>query len=116
VGRLLERDGVLAELGGLARRVVQGAGSVVLLRGEAGVGKTAVIAGFAAGLDSSIPVLRGWCDPLGAPRPLGPLIDALADLGDAAAGRLGATIGAGDTAELYRRLLGVLRDGHWRVW
>lgn len=34
--RLLERDGALAELGGLARRVQQGAGSVVLLRGGGG--------------------------------------------------------------------------------
>jgi len=36
VQRLLERDGALAELGGLARRVQQGAGSVVLLRGGGG--------------------------------------------------------------------------------
>ena len=43
---MLERQAVLAELGGLARRV-GGRGKVVLLRGEAGVGKTAVIARFA---------------------------------------------------------------------
>jgi len=50
---------------------------VVLLRGEAGAGKTAVIARWVAGLDPSVRVLRGWCDPLDAPRPLGPLVDAL---------------------------------------
>jgi DNA-binding CsgD family transcriptional regulator len=116
VERLLERDAALAELGGLWRRVVRGTGRLVFLRGEAGVGKTAVIARFADGLDPDTTVLRGWCDPLGTPRPLGPLIDALADLGDTAAGALGAAVEAGDTAGLYRRLLGVLRDGQRRVW
>ena len=113
---LLERDAVLAELGGLARRAARGAGRVVLLRGEAGVGKTAVIGRFAAGLGASSRVLWGWCDPLAAPRPLGPLLDALAGLGSAAAAALGAAIESGDTAGLYRRLLGVWRDGGRWVW
>jgi predicted ATPase len=55
----------------------------LLLRGEAGVGKTAVIARWLAGLDASVRVLRGWCEPLAAPRPLGPLFDTLAGLGAA---------------------------------
>jgi predicted ATPase len=60
---------------------------VVLVRGEAGVGKTAVIARFIAGLGQRARVVRGWCDPLATPRPLGPLIDMLADLsGEQAAG------------------------------
>jgi DNA-binding CsgD family transcriptional regulator len=116
VERLLERDAALAELGGLWRRVLRGTGRLVFLRGEAGVGKTSVIARFADELDPGIAVLRGWCDPLGSPRPLGPLIDALTDLGDTAANTLGAALEAGDTAALYRRLLGVLREGRRRVW
>ncbi len=112
---LLERQAVLAELSGLARAVRAGAGRVVLLRGEAGVGKTAVICRFAAGLDGSVRVLVGGCDPLVAPRPLGPLLDALAGLGPAAGG-LGAAIDAGDTGALYRRLLAMLRDGQRWVW
>jgi predicted ATPase len=47
---LLERDAVLAELRGLARRLHGGRGRMVLLRGEAGAGKTAVIARWVAGL------------------------------------------------------------------
>ncbi|WP_082964724.1 AAA family ATPase [Mycobacterium sp. E796] len=114
---LLERSAVLAELGNVARQVAGGgAGRLVLVRGEAGVGKTAVLDHFAAGLDSSMRVLRGWCDPLVAPRPLGPLIDALAGVGPAAAGALDAAIQSGDTGVLYRRLLAVLRDGHTWVW
>jgi DNA-binding CsgD family transcriptional regulator len=115
--RLLERDAVLAQLGALARRVAKGGpGEVVLVRGEAGVGKTAVLAQFAGGLDGRLRTLRGWCDPLTAPRPLGPLIDSLAGLDDAAAGRLGAAIEAGDTAALYWRLTEVLGGGGRWVW
>jgi hypothetical protein len=44
VQRLLERDAVLADLRGLARPLHGGQGQMVLLRGEAGAGKTAVIA------------------------------------------------------------------------
>jgi len=116
VDSLLERQAVLAELGGLARQVRRGEGRVVLLRGEAGVGKTAVIARFLAGSNGSLRVLRGWCDPLATPRPLGPLIDALAGLSDAQAAGLAAAVDAGDTSALYRRLLGVWRDGQRWVW
>jgi DNA-binding CsgD family transcriptional regulator len=113
---LLEREAVLAQLGGLARGVRGGAGRVVLVRGEAGVGKTAVITAFTARLDPSVRVLVGGCDPLSAPRPLGPLLDALVGLGPAAPDALGAAIDAGDTAALYRRLLLLLRGGHRWVW
>jgi Cdc6-like AAA superfamily ATPase len=57
---LLERDAPLAQLGVLARRVARGgSGEVVLLRGETGVGKTAVLARFVSQLDSGLRVLRG---------------------------------------------------------
>src|ERR1700739_2434681 len=115
VERLLERQAVLAQLAGLARQMGRGEGRVGLLRGGAGVGTAAVIARFMAGLNGSSRVLRGWCDPLAAPRPLGPLVDALPGLGDAAAG-LAAAVDAGDTSALYRRLLGGWRDGQRWVW
>ena len=114
--RLLERDAVLADLRALARHLQSGGGQIVLLRGEAGVGKTAVIARWLAGLDASVRVLRGWCDPLTAPRPLGPLIDTLAGLGASQAAELAAGVAAGDIASMYARLLAVLAGGpHW-VW
>ncbi|OBA75896.1 LuxR family transcriptional regulator [Mycobacterium sp. 1554424.7] len=58
----------------------------------------------------------GWCDPLAAPRPLGPLIDALGGLSPAAAGGLASAIESGDTGALYRRLLTLLRNGQRWVW
>ena len=117
VDGLLERDAALAQLRVLARRMARsGHGEVVLLRGEAGVGKTAVLARFISQLGSGLRVLQGWCDPLGAPRPLGPLTDALAGLDSAAAAELAAAVDAGDTTGIYRRLLGALGDGGRWVW
>jgi DNA-binding CsgD family transcriptional regulator len=116
VGCLLEREAVQAELGALGAMARQGTGRLVLLRGEAGIGKTAAVTQFVNDLDAGIRVLWGWCDPLAAPRPLGPLLDALAGVGPAAAAALGTAIESGDVGALYRRLLTVLRDGsHW-VW
>ncbi|MEZ0054434.1 DNA-binding CsgD family transcriptional regulator [Mycobacterium sp. MAA66] len=115
--RLLERREVLTELGSAAQQVSRGSGGrLVLVCGEAGIGKTSVLAHFAAASDSSMRVLRGWCDPLATPRPLGPLIDALAGVGPAAAGALDSAIRSGDTGALYRRLLALLRDGNRWVW
>ena len=88
VESLLERESVLDEVAGLMRRVQAGAGRVVLLRGEAGVGKTAVIGTVCSPgwVDRVRVLVRGWCDALATPRPLGPLLDALAGLGGAAGG------------------------------
>lgn len=115
--RLLERREVLTELGAVAQQISRGsAGRLVLVSGEAGIGKTAVLNHFSGTIDSSMRVLRGWCDPLTTPRPLGPLIDALAGVGPDAANALDAAIRSGDSGTLYRRLLGLLRDGNRWVW
>jgi len=84
----------------------------VLLRGEAGVGKTTVIARFIAGLGQRAPVLRGWCDALATPRPLGPLIDMLADLSGEQAAGVRVAIDAGDPEAIYARLVGMFGDGN----
>ncbi len=112
--RLLERDAVLAELDRcrLSGARGRGRGRMVLLRGEAGVGKTAVIARFLARLGQGARVVRGWCDPLATPRPLGPLLDMLAGLPVEHAHRLRAAITAGDNEAIYAGLLAVLTDGH----
>ena len=73
---LLEREGELGLLADrLAEVVESGRGRVALIRGEAGVGKTALIRAFCDDLDGATTVLRGACDPLFTPRPLGPLLD-----------------------------------------
>lgn len=104
--RLLERDGVLAELAGLWEQAAAGRGALVLVGGEAGIGKTAVVRAFC---DENVagPVLWGRCDPMGTPRPLGPLVDVAQQVG----GELGEMAGAGAAAEiLFPAVLELLRD------
>jgi DNA-binding CsgD family transcriptional regulator len=114
--RLLERDGALADMERYRRAAARGDGRVVLLRGEAGIGKTAVITQFVAGLGQRAHVMRGWCDPLTAPRPLGPLVDMLANASGGHAAPLRAAIDSGDTEVLYARLLGMFRQETAWVW
>ncbi|MDT5096878.1 MAG: hypothetical protein QOC76_615 [Mycobacterium sp.] len=113
---LLERESALAQLNVLRRRAGRGAGRVVLLRGEAGVGKSAVIRHFVAGLTGQVRVLRGACDPLETPRVLGPFVDMLAQVRDPATARLAAAIGGGDPEAIYAALLGVFSDGNTWVF
>jgi predicted ATPase len=112
VQTLLEREGVIAEMEGLARRAAHGSGQVLLLRGEAGVGKSAAVRRFLDTAASWVQVLLGCCDPLSAPRPLGPLIDMLAQLPGARTAGLSAAIDAGNSESVYTRLLEVFDDGH----
>jgi len=49
-------------------------GRVVLVGGEAGVGKTKLLQRFRRAHSGSVRILWGACDPLFTPRPLGPLI------------------------------------------
>ena len=81
--RLLERDLPLAVLRDRAGRAAEGRGSVVLVAGEAGIGKTVLLRALAE--KAPVPVLWGMCDSLSTPRPLGPLRDVATDLGPAVA-------------------------------
>lgn len=117
---LLERESPLASLCEYAAEARGGNGRLVLVAGEAGVGKSALV----ERLRLDLPDARWWwgaCDGLFTPRPLGPLFDIadqiggdLADLYRAGAGR----------EELFRALLRqvsppgmldvvVIEDVHW---
>src|SRR5204863_992054 len=77
---LLERDdapSALAEaLGDVARTR---RGRLVLVTGEAGVGKTSLLRRFCAEQHDAPRVVWGACDALFTPRPLGPLVDVAED-------------------------------------
>src|SRR5882762_6257177 len=81
---LLERETVLAGLLRELPATAQRPGRLVLLSGEAGVGKTSVVRRFGAIVSDEVGarVLVGRCEPLVTPRPLGPLVDLAAQLGD----------------------------------
>jgi DNA-binding CsgD family transcriptional regulator/tetratricopeptide (TPR) repeat protein len=79
---LLEREHELAVLAeSLARVESDGCGALVLLSGEAGVGKTALLREFCERQASGAQIFRGACDPLFTPEPLGPLLDIADGLG-----------------------------------
>jgi len=99
---LLEREGELALLGELLANVKSdGCGAVVLVSGEAGVGKTALLRQFCDHQANGAQIFRGACDPLFTPEPLGPLLDIAAGLGGDFAEALG------DRRELHE-LVGAL--------
>ena len=75
---VLEREDSLAELRRAVLAAADGHGSVVLVVGEAGIGKTSLIRAFAAEAGRRARLRLAACDDLRAPRTLGPLRDALA--------------------------------------
>jgi len=74
-GELHERSHALGALRAALDGVVAGQGRLVLVSGEAGVGKTALLRRFVRDSARSARVLWGGCDPLFTPRPLGPFLD-----------------------------------------
>ncbi|WP_166352705.1 ATP-binding protein [Phytoactinopolyspora limicola] len=79
--QLLERHTQLAELDAARRDAQFGRGSVVLVAGDAGSGKTTLVQRFVSGSARSARVLRGMCDDLLLPRPLGPFRDMFPHVG-----------------------------------
>jgi DNA-binding CsgD family transcriptional regulator/type II secretory pathway predicted ATPase ExeA/tetratricopeptide (TPR) repeat protein len=117
---LLEREDELEALAGALRDAEAGRGRLVLLHGQAGVGKTALVRRFCEQHTSTKRVLVGMCDPLFTPRPLGPFLDVAAEVD----GELESTVRAAAethdvTAALLRELRSgaptilVIEDAHW---
>jgi DNA-binding CsgD family transcriptional regulator/tetratricopeptide (TPR) repeat protein len=118
---LLERGPQLAALQAARQAVLDGGGGcLVLLTGEAGSGKTALLRRFRDETAPAGRVLWGACDPLFTPRPLGPF----ADVAEQAGGELAALLTAGakpyevaaaiaDEGRSRRGTVVVCEDLHW---
>ena len=78
---LIERDEALASLLSRWQEAAAGAGHMVWLAGEAGIGKTSVLRAFAARAAADGPARLWWgaCDALQTPHPLAPLHDMARD-------------------------------------
>ena len=118
---LLERAPALAVLEEAFTTVRETSGGrLVFVCGEIGAGKTALLRRFCEATGDRARVLWGACDPLFAPRPLGPLLDiARVTGGDFAhlvqAGALPHDVASALIGELSDRppAILVLEDVHW---
>jgi DNA-binding CsgD family transcriptional regulator/tetratricopeptide (TPR) repeat protein len=116
---LLERDEALAEL---HRQFETSAtdGRLVVVSGEAGIGKTALVSRFLGECAPTPVVLWGGCDPLRTPRPLGPIRDAARSAGGGLAGLLAEDVSRElvfesvlDSLRQRPRRVLVVEDVHW---
>ncbi|MET0238081.1 MAG: AAA family ATPase [Kibdelosporangium sp.] len=79
--QVLERDDEIAELAAAAREAADGTGSVVLVSGEAGIGKSSLVNAVRGVLPQHGRLLVGYCDDLATPRNFGPFRDLLGSVG-----------------------------------
>jgi DNA-binding CsgD family transcriptional regulator/tetratricopeptide (TPR) repeat protein len=116
----LERREALDRLAELLSQSSAGPGRVALIGGEAGIGKTSLLRGFAdhARAAAAQP-LWGTCDPMFAQRPLGPLHDMAKGLGGDVASALARDTGRLDVFTAVLGALGretpclLFEDLHW---
>jgi DNA-binding CsgD family transcriptional regulator/tetratricopeptide (TPR) repeat protein len=117
---LLERDDAFATLEEAFAAARRGEGRLVLVSGDAGIGKSALVRAFCSRCAIGGQILAGSCDGLRTPRPLGPF----ADIGASVGGRLEQVVTAGaDAQAVFDALFGELRsrggtvvvveDVHW---
>src|SRR5689334_621696 len=116
---LIERDPHLGRLEAAVAAASNGSGGVVLVGGEAGIGKTSLLKAFVARY-AELPLWWGGCDALETPAPLAPLYDIARSARTAFASTLQRDVGVGAVfAEVLRELeslgpaLVVIEDAHW---
>lgn len=80
---LIEREGFLSSMQKAFNEVVFGEGHCLLVSGEAGIGKTSVVRAFCKSINNKAKIYQGSCDALFTPRPLGPVLDIIWQLGEA---------------------------------
>ncbi len=116
---LVERVHLVETLTGLHDEALGGSGRLVLVHGESGVGKSALVREWSGIARARGPVFWGACDPLSSPRPLGPLVDVAPNLDP----QVGELLRSGERDGLFETALAalesagpavlVIEDLHW---
>lgn len=78
---LVERDSCLRRMMTWAESARSGRGTMILVSGEAGIGKTSLLQEFQHSVACDFQIAWGGCEQLFAPRALGPLLDMSDALG-----------------------------------
>ena len=78
---ILEREAELSVLDDAIQAAAAGDGSVVLVFGEAGIGKSSLVEAVRAQLPAEGRMFVGYCDDLATPRTLGPFRDLVGSVG-----------------------------------
>ena len=115
---LLERSALLDDLREAVVASARGTGRVIVLEGEAGVGKSSVLRALTRRHAAGVRVLWGACDALATPRPLGPLADMAARGATATAALMSGHAAIHDIFDAFLRDLrtptvAVMEDLHW---
>jgi DNA-binding CsgD family transcriptional regulator/tetratricopeptide (TPR) repeat protein len=116
---LLEREAELGMLAGVVGETLRGHGGLVLVGGEAGVGKTSLVRALQSRVGTQARFLIGACEPLSVPVPLGALRELFhaaggGDLGGRAGGdRLALTRGVLEALAGVAPAIAVIEDAHW---
>jgi DNA-binding CsgD family transcriptional regulator/tetratricopeptide (TPR) repeat protein len=112
---LVERGAYLAALGEQLGAALAGHGRLVLVGGEAGVGKTSLVRTFAEEQETKARIVQAACDGLFTPEPLAPLEELVEQLGE-------PRLWAGARREVFaatleslgsRATIVVVEDVHW---
>jgi DNA-binding CsgD family transcriptional regulator/tetratricopeptide (TPR) repeat protein len=117
---LLERDSELQALRDATEAAAGRRGSVVLISGEAGIGKSALVDAWVADPGVDARMLVGWCDDFLTHRLLGPVHDVARVTG----GALADAVGRANTDAVFEAMIDelhhplrptvlVLEDVHW---
>ncbi len=118
----LEREEQLDELLEIAQNITHKRGQIVLVKGEAGIGKTTFLLSARQQLEQNFRIRWGTCDPLTTPRTLGPFHDMYSDFSPAVQAEL--TQSTPSFAQLSRAVISelekdsapglmIIEDAHW---
>ena len=103
---MYEREPLLADLSHELATSRRKPGRLVLIAGEAGIGKTTLVEAFCSDVDGGIQLLWGACDAAVPPRPFGPL----ADIAETTGGPLREALVAADRDRVFGAVLALLRQ------